>query len=130
MIPRWNRVKRHAGGKSGVPLSPPAPQDPGSFANIEALAKHLLWDPSHLQEIIADLKEKRQVSSYGAPGTGKTYVTRRIATLCEDNGGGFEISSSTLPIPMRISYRVSGPGCTEVGPRNWTGGYVGILLLN
>ena len=62
-----------------------------SRQNIETLAGRLLWDPSHLREIIADLREKGQVIFYGPPGTGKTYVAREIAKQCEDNGGGFEI---------------------------------------
>ena len=67
-------------------------QDPWSPANIARLAEELLWEPTQqLQEIIADLKEKRQVIFYGPPGTGKTYVAREIARQCELNGGGFEI---------------------------------------
>ena len=81
----------YPGAKTDVPPSPLAPHDPWSPANIEALAEHLLWNPSDLQEVIADLQEKRQVIFYGPPGTGKTYVAREIARQCEDNGGGFEI---------------------------------------
>ena len=79
------------GGTTSHPPPPPAPPDPWSPANIEALAVRLLWDPSHLREIIADLQDKGQVIFYGPPGTGKTYVAREIAMQCEDNGGGFEI---------------------------------------
>ena len=73
------------------PPSPPPPEDPWSPANIAVLAEELLWEQEYLQEIIDDLKEKRQVIFYGPPGTGKTYVAREIARQCELNGGDFEI---------------------------------------
>ena len=71
-------------------LPPPLP-DPWSQSNISDLAQELLWQPNHLQEIIEDLQEKRQVIFYGPPGTGKTYVAREIAKQCQLNGGDFEI---------------------------------------
>ena len=73
------------------PTPPPPPTDPWSPSNITALAQDLLWQPNHLQEIIQDLQEKRQVIFYGPPGTGKTYVAREIAKQCRLNGGDFEI---------------------------------------
>ena len=69
---------------------PPHP-DPWSRPNIETLANELLWEPSQLQEIIDDLQEKRQVIFHGPPGTGKTYVAKRIAKHAQDCGGEFEI---------------------------------------
>ena len=65
--------------------------DPWSPDNIGRLAKDLLWEPDHLQMVVDDLKEKRQVIFYGPPGTGKTYVAREIAKQCRLNGGNFEI---------------------------------------
>ena len=73
------------------PTPPPPLPDPWSQSNISALAQDLLWQPNHLQEIIQDLQEKRQVIFYGPPGTGKTYVAREIAKQCRLNGGDFEI---------------------------------------
>ena len=84
-------------GKLVAPPPPPDPepepvrQEPWSPANIDALARNLLWDPKQLQEIIEDLQEKRQVIFHGPPGTGKTYVAREIAKQCRLNGGDFEI---------------------------------------
>ena len=72
-------------------IPPPPPPDPWSPTNITTLAQDLLWQPNHLQEIIEDLQEKRQVIFYGPPGTGKTYVAREIAKKCQRNGGDFEI---------------------------------------
>ena len=70
---------------------PAEPVDPWSSENVAALAEELLWDEGDLAEIVADLKEKRQVIFYGPPGTGKTYVARRIAQHCRDTGGDFAI---------------------------------------
>ena len=64
---------------------------PWSPANIEALAKDLLWQPAYLQKIIAGLQDKRQAIFQGPPGTGKTYVAKRIAEHCRDHGGDFKI---------------------------------------
>ena len=69
----------------------PQPPDPWAPANIEALAKDLLWQTSDLQKIIAGLQDKRQAIFQGPPGTGKTYVARRIAKHCRDQGGDFRI---------------------------------------
>ena len=65
----------------------PPPPDPWSEENLAALADELLWGREDLDEVIADLREKRQVIFYGPPGTGKTYVARRIAQQCRVGGG-------------------------------------------
>ena len=92
------KFKVYQQGESVAPPDSPAtepsppPQDPWSQPNITALADNLLWEPrSKLQEIIQDLKDKRQVIFYGPPGTGKTYVAREIAKQCCLDGGDFEI---------------------------------------
>ena len=55
-------------------------------AEIEALAKELLWKGTGLQKIIYGLKDKRQAIFQGPPGTGKTYVAKRIAEWCRGPG--------------------------------------------
>ena len=71
---------------------PPVPiYDQWSPAEIEVLAKELLWQGTGLQKIIYGLKDKRQAIFQGPPGTGKTYVAKRIAEWCRDRGGDFEI---------------------------------------
>ena len=84
IVGKWKSSKRQ-------PPPPPPPQDPWFPSNITALADKLLWEYKCLQDIVADLQEKRQVIFYGPPGTGKTYVAREIAKQCQLNGGGFEI---------------------------------------
>ena len=64
---------------------------PWSPANIEALAKDLLWQPAYLQKIISGLDDKKQAIFQGPPGTGKTYVAKRIAEHCREHGGDFKI---------------------------------------
>ena len=72
--------------------APPVPaRDPWSPADIEVLAKELLWEGSGLQKIIDGLKDKGQAIFQGPPGTGKTYVAKRIAEWCRTRGGDFEI---------------------------------------
>ena len=56
-----------------------------------ALAAKLLWEPHHLEEIVADLEDKKQMIFYGPPGTGKTYVAKAIAAEYARAGGGAEI---------------------------------------
>ena len=75
--------------ENGAPPVPPG--DPWSHADVEALAKELLWERPGLQKIIDGLKDKRQAIFQGPPGTGKTYVAKRIAEWCRDQGGDFEI---------------------------------------
>ena len=74
---------------------PPSTHDddanPPSGPDWPALAARLLWEPGHLEEIIADLQDKRQMIFYGPPGTGKTYVAKEIAAEYARSGGGFEI---------------------------------------
>ena len=64
---------------------------PWSPANIESLAKELLWETDALQKIIDGLQDKRQAIFQGPPGTGKTYVAKRIAEHCREHGGDFKI---------------------------------------
>ena len=68
-------------GVGGAPTGPDWP----------ALAAKLLWEQHELEEIVADLEDKRQMIFYGPPGTGKTYVAKAIAAEYARSGGGFEI---------------------------------------
>ena len=62
-----------------------------SSPNWAAVAEELKWDPADLEEIIIDLEDKRQMIFHGPPGTGKTFVAKRIAAEYERAGGGAEI---------------------------------------
>lgn len=52
---------------------------------LDSLADELLVDRSFLEDIVRLLDDKGQVVFYGSPGTGKTYLARRLAeTLVPD----------------------------------------------
>ena len=65
--------------------------DPPIGPDWPALAADLLWEHAQLEEIVADLEDKKQMIFYGPPGTGKTYVAKAIAAEYARSGGGFEI---------------------------------------
>lgn len=46
---------------------------------LDELAEELLVDRAFLDDVVALLKDKRQVVFYGPPGTGKTYFARKLA---------------------------------------------------
>ncbi len=71
--------------------APSTPRDPWSQEKLAALAEELLWEEGEFAEVVADLRDKRQVIFYGPSGTGKTYVARRIAQHCREEGGDYAI---------------------------------------
>ena len=46
---------------------------------IGQAADELLVDREWLDELVAMLRDKRQIIFYGPPGTGKTYLAQRLA---------------------------------------------------
>ena len=68
---------------SGDATSSQAPPSPSPLAG---LAEELYFEgSSHLENIVALLKDKRQVIFTGPPGTGKTYVAKELARHLADD---------------------------------------------
>ena len=81
----------HVEPPEGEPNPADVPEAAGGAADWPSLAADLLWEPHHIEEIVADLEDKKQMIFYGPPGTGKTYVAKAIAAEYARAGGGFEI---------------------------------------
>ena len=72
-----------------LPKGPP--QQTPNAPDWPDLAAKLVWEPHDLEEIVADLEDKKQMIFYGPPGTGKTFVAKAIAAEYAKAGGGFEV---------------------------------------
>jgi MoxR-like ATPase len=78
---------RRGSGALPVQLTPEAPEDTtaGSSApeaderSLSDLADELYLDEPFLERVIQLLDEKKQVIFQGSPGTGKTYIARKLA---------------------------------------------------
>jgi hypothetical protein len=85
---RWNPPKTPGGPpeieKKGTEGEPP---EPGS---IEDLANELYLDAAYLNEVEKLLRDRGQIIFHGPPGTGKTYVARKLAAYLAQGGGSVE----------------------------------------
>ena len=86
---------RESRGEPAPPIEPGPTTSEGDVTTEDpdwpALAERLMWEPGHLEEIVADLEDKRQMVFYGPPGTGKTFVAKAIAAEYAKAGGGAEV---------------------------------------
>ncbi len=90
------KLEGYRESRGDPPTNPPdGPETPcgdtTTAPDWPGLAARLLWETGHLEEIVADLEDKRQMIFYGPPGTGKTFVAKAIAEEYARVGGGFEI---------------------------------------
>ncbi len=58
---------------------------------LAALAEELLLDKVFLEEVVALLRDKKQIIFYGPPGTGKTYIARKLVEHLASEVGRHEI---------------------------------------
>ena len=82
---------RESGGDPGLDETAREDEPPPDGPDWPELAARLSWEPGHLDEIVTDLEDKRQMVFYGPPGTGKTFVAKAIAEEYARAGGGSEI---------------------------------------
>jgi 5-methylcytosine-specific restriction enzyme B len=89
--------KRDALLTGGIPVSPgeqppePSPREP--YTTTDFLDRtHLL--PETMDELLALLRDKRQIVLYGPPGTGKTYVARELGRL---------LTGQAAPLPEQLA---------------------------
>ena len=93
------KAYRESGGDPDAEPPPIPPEQPPNDVPPTAhdepdwnkVASDLFWEPHHIEEIVADLEDKKQMIFYGPPGTGKTYVAKAIAEEYARTGGGFQI---------------------------------------
>lgn len=62
--------------------------DESDVDGLEVLAEELFLDRAYLERVELLLQDKGQVIFFGPPGTGKTYVARRLAEFFGEGSGG------------------------------------------
>ena len=72
------------------------------------VAARLLWDRRQLEEIVADLEDKKQMIFYGLRGPGRPTSRRRSRPSTRAAAAASRSSSSTPPTPTRTLSRGSG----------------------
>lgn len=73
-LDEWNAIVQFSGAATEAPAKP----------SVSELANQLLFDVSWLEEIIAEVRQKKQVIFQGPPGTGKTFLAKAIAKHLSD----------------------------------------------
>ncbi len=69
------------GEQVAVPTPVPVPEPPPPPQSLGLLADELLLDAKFLLQAEQLLRSKGQIVLFGPPGTGKTFVARRLATV-------------------------------------------------
>ncbi|CAN5583922.1 hypothetical protein BH23CHL2_BH23CHL2_23500 [soil metagenome] len=88
------------------PWQPPSdiPQEFRPDSRLEELARELLIDSVHIEEILSLLADKRQLIFYGPPGTGKTYLAKELAKFFAMNPKDREENGKVKIVQFHPSY--------------------------
>jgi MoxR-like ATPase len=84
----WDNDVRPLWAPSAQPQPPVRVRDDSSLA---ALGSELMIDVAFLESVVELLRDKGQVIFNGPPGTGKTYVARKLAQALGGDDGAVEL---------------------------------------